>query len=607
MHQGLRGSRLWLALVLACFCLPLFVGLGRADIEGDEAIYSFGVDRILEIGDWLAPRSSPHEDAVFLEKPPLKFWIVAAPMRLGLLPRDEFGMRFWDALFGALGFVYVFLLGNRLAGPICGAAAAMLLFVHGPLLFSHGLRTNNMEAALFLSYCAGFYHYVGWARSNSRVEGRQHAIAAGLAFVLGFLTKFVAAAFLPLVMGVAGLLFADVRRRLLRDWRLWAGVIGLILAISAPWFIYAQMRFGSLLWETILKEHVYNRFTSFLDPAHVQPWHFYVSQMIFRLREVGMFEITVVGLLWLVVDAVRRRSFELTLVLLWLVLPVTLISTGTSKLYHYAYPFLPPLGLAVGWLAANGYTRLQLAFNALLRRVDAAVIRPRAGLVSTLERPAVRTAVMAIASLALAIAAVSMVFGVVKFELAGRALFRSAGITRPAIVALVFGLLAASFKTTSRGVAAVVIASLMPFPAYRFTLTQLTVDEHPMQQATSCLQDLERARPELAGRGLYVDVPGEVMTHGMNYYFRRVRPWTRTDQAQPAALDGLLADTATPRPLLVYDGTYQAYMRGDAGIRQRTVSPPMVSFPDVVLLLPGPYARCAGIVGTKGTRDARPH
>ena len=84
--------------------------------------------------------------------------------------------------FGALGFVYVFLLGNRLAGPICGAAAVMLLFVHGPLLFSHGLRTNNMEAALFLSYCAGFYHYVGWARSNSRVEGRQHAIAAGLAF-----------------------------------------------------------------------------------------------------------------------------------------------------------------------------------------------------------------------------------------------------------------------------------------------------------------------------------------------------------------------------------------------------------------------------------------
>ena len=41
-------SRRWLALVLALFCLPLFVGLGRADIENDEAISSFVVDRIVQ-------------------------------------------------------------------------------------------------------------------------------------------------------------------------------------------------------------------------------------------------------------------------------------------------------------------------------------------------------------------------------------------------------------------------------------------------------------------------------------------------------------------------------------------------------------------------------
>ena len=79
-------SRLWPALVLLLFCLPLFVGLGRADLETDEAIYSFAVDRILEIGDWLQPKSSPSETAVFLEKPPLKFWIVAAPIKRRAAP-----------------------------------------------------------------------------------------------------------------------------------------------------------------------------------------------------------------------------------------------------------------------------------------------------------------------------------------------------------------------------------------------------------------------------------------------------------------------------------------------------------------------------------------
>src|SRR5580700_9477103 len=98
----MKISRPWLAVVIALFALPLFFGLGHLDLKGDEAAHSFSVDRILEIGDWLAPRSSPSDDTIFLEKPPLKFWIVAAPIKLGLLPHSEFGMRFWDALLGGL-------------------------------------------------------------------------------------------------------------------------------------------------------------------------------------------------------------------------------------------------------------------------------------------------------------------------------------------------------------------------------------------------------------------------------------------------------------------------------------------------------------------------
>ena len=160
----MKVSRLWLVFVALAFCLPLYMGLGRADLRGDEAGHSFSVQRILEIGDWLAPRSSPGEDAVFLEKPPLKFWIVAAPIHFGLLPNDEFGLRFWDALFAGVAFLYVFAIGTELAGSVCGAVAVMILFVHYPLLFEHGVRGNNMEAALLLCYCGGIYHFMRWVR-----------------------------------------------------------------------------------------------------------------------------------------------------------------------------------------------------------------------------------------------------------------------------------------------------------------------------------------------------------------------------------------------------------------------------------------------------------
>ena len=84
MQQTLQRATLGLVLIL--FCLPLFVRLGQTDLENDEAIYSFAVDRILETGEWLTPKASPSEDAAFLEKPPLKMWIVAAGIRSGLLP-----------------------------------------------------------------------------------------------------------------------------------------------------------------------------------------------------------------------------------------------------------------------------------------------------------------------------------------------------------------------------------------------------------------------------------------------------------------------------------------------------------------------------------------
>ena len=38
------------------------------------------------------------------------------------------------------------------------------------------------------------------------------------------------------------------------------------IALIAPWFVYAQVRFGNQLWETMFGAHVYTRFTTYLDP-----------------------------------------------------------------------------------------------------------------------------------------------------------------------------------------------------------------------------------------------------------------------------------------------------------------------------------------------------
>ncbi len=154
-----------------CSAHRSFLGLGATDLKNDEDIYSFAVQLMAETGDFLTPRAIPSESAPFFEKPPLKFWIVAGSIRAGLLPDNEFGHRFWDAVFGAIAFLYVFAIGRRLAGPLCGLVAVFVLFLHDPLLTEHGLRSNTMEAALVLSYCGAIFHSLAWSTRRDHRAG----------------------------------------------------------------------------------------------------------------------------------------------------------------------------------------------------------------------------------------------------------------------------------------------------------------------------------------------------------------------------------------------------------------------------------------------------
>ena len=250
----------WMAIIIALFCVPMFLGLTLQDYDNDEAIYSFGVDTMLKDGDWLTPKSAPSETQAFLEKPPLKFWIVALPMKAGIVPTNEFGMRFPDAVLASLAFLYVFAIGRRLAGPVCGFVAVLLLFAHNPLINTHGLRTNNMETAVFLAYAAGVYHFLAWRKSGPDDKG--HLFATALYFVLGFMTKFVAALFLPLMLIAAAMIKAEDRQRVRMNWIsiVMAGLLA--LALIAPWFIYQQIERPREFMGKIFSEHVLKRLTA---------------------------------------------------------------------------------------------------------------------------------------------------------------------------------------------------------------------------------------------------------------------------------------------------------------------------------------------------------
>jgi 4-amino-4-deoxy-L-arabinose transferase-like glycosyltransferase len=580
VREGL--SRLPLALVLLAFCFPLFIGLGTPDLANDEAIYSFAVESILRTGDWLSPRSSPNLHIVFLEKPPLKFWIVAAPISLGLLPLDEFGLRFWDAVLGSLAFVYVFLLGRRLAGPVCGIVAVMILFAHDPLIFDHGVRSNNMDAALLLAYCAGVYHYLRWAEAADARARWIHAGAVGAVFYLGFMTKFVAALFLPMLLGVTALVFTAHRQRLRLDLRRWVIIGVVVAAMVLPWFIYQYVTEGQALIAVMFGDHVYTRFTSFADPQHLNPWHYYVTAAYATLLESGSALWVGFGLLVLSIDAVRQKRPDLWIVILWLVLPVTLISLGSSKLYHYFYPYVPPLALAGGYGVAWLTSALLGGTARYVGRWTSRDWQPHRG---------VRLALQAVIGICVGVAIATAVDGVVRIAWGGQVVFRNTSVDRPIVVAALAGAALGHLRALPAIGMAMLVWLLLPTPlaGYVDNLEQLRAGRHPLRSMGACISRItaERQQAGLEAPGVYAPVSEAAYLHPYFYYLRGSAWHARA--ADHAVITDALTIPGRERPVILDKTRYAEYVEQAGADAPAVVT---VDWQNVSLLLPGPYGKC---------------
>jgi 4-amino-4-deoxy-L-arabinose transferase-like glycosyltransferase len=606
----MRVSRyLWLALVLALFSLPIFAGLGRLDLENDEAIHSVCAESLLTSWDWMTPKSTPEDD--FVEKPPLKFWLVALPIRLGVLPDNEFGLRFWDATFGGLAFLYVFAIGRRMAGPFCGFVAALVLFAYNPLLLAHGIRTNNMDSPVLLAYCGGVYHYLRWLDpGESRVRWR-HALGAGLYFVLGFMSKFVAAAFLPMILLGVTVMLPSGARTLRREWRTWAGVGAITVALIAPWFLYQSIRMGWKFWEIILAEHVFQRFNTWLDTSHLHPWGFYFSELFADFSRAGSFWLAAVGGTLVLARVLRDQWVEGTFVLFWFALPISLISLGTSKLVHYAYPFVPPMALAAGYaLAVASELVLAMAFGprpAWMRRagewlglgVARARLRALAGSLSASggrwasarkAMPPLRATALVLAALCLLLAIVALVHDG-RIKLGGYTIVKRPSVVRSALGAVLLAALAGRAAQAARVAVPVMLLLLAPIRAYEATFPRLMVDAHPLRSARDCLLQV-RDQERRAGRqapDIYAWLPPGVFQHIYYYYYRNAG-WDRRDEPTDDDLRIMLEVPEKQRPVLLPDTRFMEFRARYPDAPASRVSRRTIGL--VTWLLPGPFSPC---------------
>jgi len=190
---------------------------------------------MLESGDWVTPRL---DGVAYLEKPPLKYWLIALSMEL-------FGVRDWAARLPiALAVIALcwltFRIGSWAFSERAGLYAGMVLstclglFLFTRVLISDVLLTLTITLALW-----------SFARALDEAETRPRWWAAMMAASIGFglLTKGLIAGLFPAGAAVAYLIFTGrlLRLETWRRLRIGSGLL-ILLAIAAPWHVLATLR-----------------------------------------------------------------------------------------------------------------------------------------------------------------------------------------------------------------------------------------------------------------------------------------------------------------------------------------------------------------------------
>jgi 4-amino-4-deoxy-L-arabinose transferase-like glycosyltransferase len=320
---AILGTVLWFALLGQ---RPLF--------DPDEGRYAEIPREMLSGGDWVIP----HLNAlVYLEKPPLQYWLTALAFRG--LGQSEFSARLCTGLAGYLTLLTVFLLGRKLCGFDAGVRAVLFTSASAMFVLLGHQLTLDMLLSFWLTAALGCF-LMAQERCDTARHWRAWMLGCWAAMAFAMLTKGLIGVLIPGATLGAYLLWQ-------RDWTLlrrlhlrWG--LPLFTAIAAPWFVSAARANRQFLWFFFVREH-FQRFLTTIE-HRTEPWWFFAP-------------VLVVGIMpWLpqaaqaLVFAPRERvppgQFDAARMLwIWCVFVLVFFSFSDSKLIAYILPAVPALAL----------------------------------------------------------------------------------------------------------------------------------------------------------------------------------------------------------------------------------------------------------------------
>jgi len=334
------------ALLMAlAFGVLVSIHLGRPGFFDNEGRYAEVAREMLLSRDLVTPTLN---FALFLNKPPLLYWLVTAFFALGTV--DE-----WARVVIVLASVITVLVTCRLGARLFGAGTGLLAaaFLATTLGFVLEARTLRPDGLLITSVAAAL---ASWrAAEDASEERRVRWLALGyVALAVGILTKGL----VPVALVAVPVLVFTLRDH---GWggigrlRPWLG-FAIVLLLAAPWHVLVAMRHAGFAWDYLVNQHLLFFLDRKLPRDSVgDPLTLFWGMFLGR------------SLPWIVLlpftlgEAIRgfrrgadARASATAFCWTWIAAVMIPFSIAPSRLEHYSLPALP----AVALLAARGWQRL---------------------------------------------------------------------------------------------------------------------------------------------------------------------------------------------------------------------------------------------------------
>ena len=337
---------IWVAL-FGIILVRLF-SLGAYPLQDTtEARYAEIARLMLETGNWVTPQFD--YGILFWGKRPLAIWLSAGSFQL--FGVTEFAARLPSLLFAIMVLFTVYILGKRQRGADLGLVTAFVLA--SSILFFIVSGAVLMDTALVAGTTLSMVAF--WLRMNNGSRKWGYLFFIGL--VIGLLSKG------PLALVLVGTpigLWALWQRNLTQVWQRIPWLSGglLMLALTLPWYILAELRSPGFIDYFIVGEH-WKRFTvtgwqgDLYGSAHAKPRG---TIWLYAFQSFLPWAVLLLFINWRKGSAVRTMiSSDRPWIIylgLWAITPLLFFTFSGNLLATYALPSMVPLALlgAESWM-----------------------------------------------------------------------------------------------------------------------------------------------------------------------------------------------------------------------------------------------------------------